>query len=241
VSRIRRSPRGFTLIELLVVIAIIAILAAILFPVFAKAREKARQTSCLSNLRQLGTAWSMYAQDYDEMACISYYFTPDFSMEYAWDYTIDWNAGITDLGLLGPYTKNSQINQCPSFQAETWGRPHTGYAYNMRIGGDVFAWPPTNPVSIGAIQKPTETALLADSAYWSTWPSPGLSGNNYLRSPSDPSYAFVGPNVHFRHNQAANVTWADGHAKAATQAFNISAEDDSLGDLSPDDELYDLN
>jgi len=63
---VRRQRWGFTLIELLVVIAIIAILAAILFPVFAQARDKARQASCLSNCKQMGTAWMMYTQDYDE-------------------------------------------------------------------------------------------------------------------------------------------------------------------------------
>src|SRR2546427_11601416 len=65
-SQRRASARGFTLIELLVVIAIIAILAAILFPVFAQARDSARQTTCLNNCKQLGTALQMYAQDYDE-------------------------------------------------------------------------------------------------------------------------------------------------------------------------------
>jgi prepilin-type N-terminal cleavage/methylation domain-containing protein len=63
------SRKAFTLIELLVVIAIIAILAAILFPVFAQAREKARQATCTSNMKNIGTAWAMYAQDYDETGC----------------------------------------------------------------------------------------------------------------------------------------------------------------------------
>src|SRR5256712_9936832 len=89
--------RGFTLVELLVVIAIIAILAAILFPVFAHAREKARQTSCLSNLKQLGAAMLMYAQDYDERFC-PVLARPDRKQPYL--YLDSW------MHLLEPYTKN---------------------------------------------------------------------------------------------------------------------------------------
>jgi prepilin-type N-terminal cleavage/methylation domain-containing protein len=92
--------RGFTLIELLVVIAIIAILAAILFPVFAKAREKARQTSCLSNTKQLCLSFLMYVQDYDEVF-------PGRVM--APTPAVSWVA------LIYPYTKNSQLFRCPSY------------------------------------------------------------------------------------------------------------------------------
>src|ERR1700729_3180729 len=90
--------KGFTLIELLVVIAIIAILAAILFPVFAKAREKARQTACLSNEKQMGTAVMMYVQDYDE------------HMPSVWDT----NTGLTWADEIYPYVKSLGVFVCPS-------------------------------------------------------------------------------------------------------------------------------
>src|SRR5947199_8397300 len=97
--------RGFTLIELLVVIAIIAILAALLFPVFAQAREKARQTSCLSNLRQIGTGMTMYAEDNDGV------FSPVVARSSRQDrnyYLMSW------MRLIEPYTKNRGVYVCPS-------------------------------------------------------------------------------------------------------------------------------
>ena len=240
---VQHAHRGFTLIELLVVIAIIAILAAILFPVFARAREKARQTSCLSNLKQNALAMLMYAQDYDEAFPIAYYYSPGFTQEWAWDASVDYNTGAATAGLLGPYTKNEQLNQCPSFKAQSWGRPYTGYAYNTSyIGGGQFEGPgytPRSGAGLGEVQSPSETVLLADSAYWDTFVVNGIAGNNFLRSPQDP-YNYIGPNVHFRHNGTANVAYCDGHAKAANRKYNVSANDSSLADLSQDDSAYDL-
>ncbi len=135
----KRPSRGFTLIELLVVIAIIAILAAILFPVFARAREKARQTACLSNVKQVMLAHLQYAQDYDERFAMGR--SPgDYSYEncggnLANSYTWRW--------AIQPYLKNTQVMMCPS---NAWSDYHVEgcleYKMDMRrsygLNGNLF-------------------------------------------------------------------------------------------------------
>ena len=181
-----RSRSAFTLIELLVVIAIIAILAAILFPVFAQAREKARQTSCLSNMKQLGTAAMMYTQDYDEryMAVYrlkadgsggtDYWPTQDIKKPgtndlYGW-YTAPAQVmgqgntgGVTpNWGyILQPYSKNTGIFACPSGSGNWYPETRTdnaGYAYSNWIGDNGAYLAP--PAKLSVIPKPAETILI---------------------------------------------------------------------------------
>ena len=164
----QKQPKAFTLIELLVVIAIIAILAAILFPVFAQVREKARQTSCLSNLRQVGLSVQMYAQDYDER----YTNTElggniDDAHEYYWG------------DMLFPYTKNWQMLQCPSANqkivfktgATTYSQQWSyNYGINDIIASDckVADDPSCRHIgvaghSMAAVDSPASTILIADN------------------------------------------------------------------------------
>ncbi len=137
--------RGFTLIELLVVIAIIAILAALLFPVFAQVREKARAATCLSNMRQLGAAIMMYEQDYDEYLPYNYSW-PEHVANGCCGYIYWWQDFIR------PYTRNEAIFTCPSASPHTqddYARPPgtpspmiRDYTANSQFG----PWPPNSPV-----------------------------------------------------------------------------------------------
>lgn len=230
-----KRKAGFTLIELLVVIAIIAILAAILFPVFARAKEAAKATTCLSNQRQIVTAWIMYAGDYDDEACLSYYYQNGGNLEMGWDFTLDWTTGPTPKatsGLLYPYIKNGQINACPTFLGEKFGRPFTGYAYNSSyLGGDVLGG--IREANLGQMSEPARIAVFADAGYG--WP---VKGHNYLRAPSDPFFG-IGT-VHFRHFGGANVAYGDGHAKRANARYRVIPTEPETGALSPNDSAYSL-
>jgi len=177
--------KGFTLIELLVVIAIIAILAAILFPVFARAREKARQTSCASNLKQLGLGVLMYAQDYDDMM-ISY---------------TDYNCAGRKYWyqMLDPYLKNTQIVICPS---EPGRLPGYGINYNHVVN----CIRPSGGVALSQLSQPAGDMMLIDAVGPLTycrvcWPAGTSQATSY--------------DIAKRHNEGANMAFADGHVKWA--------------------------
>ena len=202
-----RKATGFTLIELLVVIAIIAILAAILFPVFAKALEKAREKACLSNTKQMAVAVQMYAQDYDEKMAPAYGATVRFPRT-------DGRIVNTTVwyGLLHPYVMNAAIYLCPS-------AVEPAYASVSNYGINLAITPPTagNSIKLGEIKYPSETIVIADSAYDPLRPNTSyltnswrIRHNNWNRSTFIPA----------RHNGGANIAFCDGHAKWHNIALN---------------------
>lgn len=227
----RKRISAFTLIELLVVIAIIAILAAILFPVFARAREQARSASCVSNLKQIALALKMYQQDYDETMCSS------GNLPAPGD--PNWNNRRPDgqnlVRLMGggfnwflrPYIKNDQIFRCPSDTGENyWGRSSTGWPWNNAewwgkpssymfrhvfdcAGADehnrIFAMPsPTywSGTKDAQIGKPAQQIMIFEAAAFHQEKLPLFGGVHPSPTPTRPP-----------DGRQFNAAFADGHVK----------------------------
>ncbi len=202
---------GFTLIELLVVIAIIAILAAILFPVFARAREKARQTSCLSNIKELSLGCLMYAQDYDEiMVSSAIWYTPYNGTTGL----LNWWEGMTY-----PYTKNSQISLCPSGSHFWMWYPDTSIApwYPPLTDYDVCDW--VMGQSMAKYKAPANTLLIMDATgqceIWGAGATDlSAADQTWLEQNYGVTSGDNGPYVNTdAHNGGFNASFQDGHAK----------------------------
>lgn len=217
-----RQIRGFTLIELLVVIAIIAILAAILFPVFARAREKARITSCQNNLKQLGTAFAMYRSDYDGRMPADWYRSDDNNRVYRW------------IHATYVYIYNDAVYQCPSKDTKMdvgWNPPYSTfgpyssyyYCHHFLAG-----------MSDSDVRAPSQTIMLMDGwffddanrADWmlgmfNSWPNvddenvaPAQHMAAWVNGEPDADYvnSAILRNMR-RHNDGINATYFDSHVK----------------------------
>jgi prepilin-type N-terminal cleavage/methylation domain-containing protein/prepilin-type processing-associated H-X9-DG protein len=210
--------QGFTLIELLVVIAIIAILAAILFPVFAQVREKGRSLSCLSNMKQIATAVNMYVQDNDERVffrggstkIVMRNNTPNSLAAFKW-----WN-------LLMPYIKNNQIFACPSDPGPTLSPDVNGANVILR---SYIANTASEDLTLAQIDKPVDTIVVTEktdtigappAANTSSWI--GAFNGEMSKNPAANGVAT-------RHQGGVNCSFLDGHARWLTLDAILASRD----------------
>ena len=204
----RPQRRAFTLIELLVVIAIVAILAALLCPVFTQAREKARAVSCLSNARQIGVAVEAYKQDYDGGYPASTWVPPASRIDYSWYHYLE------------PYVRSEKVTRCPS--RADW---NDGVCYNVEFGYYLWSGEPAYKLLIEAqVERPADKILLTESAisfwnsvhYWKGSPADANRWEQFRMFPTFPEckmrkiYYFQEAGT---HNGGLNNVYADGHVR----------------------------
>jgi len=241
-----RKHHGFTLIELLVVIAIISILAAILFPVFARARENARRASCMSNLKQIGLGVMMYVQDYDDRYPLNAWIPSvpqtDNSMPGA-KFTISLPSTtpactggkcVSWMDIIYPYIKSVQVFQCPSQRISTV--PSYGYSSGLSqhhwYQYDISKYPAGAdsgrvPVTLAQVQRPAEIFAIMDyNIQYAVYANPSDFGSA-ARSATPATALRVLP-----HLDGGNVAYADGHVKWVNGAHYKTYSGGSSCDLT---------
>ena len=210
------SPRAFTLIELLVVIAIIAILAAILFPVFAQARDKARATACMSNMKQVGTSIQMYVQDYDERL---FFRTTSSKIVTRSNIAASTNANRW-WNMLMPYLKSNGVFNCPSDPQPTFSPDANG---SNVIRRSYIANTAVESLTLAQIDRPAETLVvtekvdvLAGAPNTSSWI--GAFNGEMSRNP-------LTNGVATRHQNGTECAFMDGHARWLTLDAILASRD----------------
>lgn len=228
-GRATPSNNGFTLIELLVVIAIIAILAAILFPVFARARENARRSSCSSNLKQIALGIQMYTQDYDEKLVPVY--NDSNRANFSPQHITGWQF------LISPYVKSDQLFSCPNEPGIDRAKTNGDYWLFRAYGLNGYVSPANDGKALAAIASPSETVLLGDNqaqdggttyGYFALRAPSACTGANWWELKTAAG-SDAGKLVQ-RHFDGANIAYVDGHVKWAKLPGPIT-QNDTLWDL----------